>query len=305
MGRPQVDVTVGEDGSFSTGELSPGAWKVLWQPAAGSATGQREVEIPAMERTEVVLDFPGLMLTGIVLGEDGEPAAGARVREIGSGALAFSATDGSFHLPGPEGATRASVRAESEGLASPEVEVALEPGRVPDPVRLTLERRSPPSIETLVVDSEGLPVAGAFVFLEEEGRGFRILTTGSDGRAAAAMTPPYPARVRLAATSGASWSLGGWVAWDDARSRLTASLGGSGAIEILGDLTGTPRILSPTGWDVAVLLASLGSQPALSPGIPLRVEGLPPGVYTVAVANSHLTVSARAGEVTEAHIVLD
>jgi hypothetical protein len=305
MGRPQVDVTVGEDGSFSTGELGPGAWKVLWQPAAGSATGQREVEIPRTERAEVLVDFPGLMLTGVVFGEDGEPAAGARVRELGSGALAFSAADGSFRLSGPEGADRISVQAEHQGLTSLEVEVALETGRAPDPVRLTLERRSPPRIETLVVDREGVPVAGAFVFLEEEGRGFRIVTTDGDGRAAAAMTPPYPARVRLAATSGAIWSLGGWVAWDDARSGLTVSLRGSGSIEILGDLAGTPRILSPTGWDVAALLASLGMPPTLSPGVPLRVDGLPPGVYTIAVASSNLTVSARAGEVTEARIDLD
>jgi hypothetical protein len=305
MGRPQVDVTVGDDGSFFTGELSPGVWKVLWQPAAGSATGQREVEIPGTEKAEILVDFPGLTLTGVVLGEDGEPVAGARVRELGSGALAFSAADGAFRLSGPEGADRISIQAEHQGLTSAEVEVALEPGRAPDPVRLTLERRSPPRIETLVVDREGVPVAGAFVFLEEEGRGFRILTTDGDGRAAAAMTPPYPARVRLAATSGPTWSLGGWVAWHDARSGLTASLGGSGSIEILGDLAGTPRILSPTGWDVAALLASLGAPPALSPGVPLRVDGLPPGVYTIAVASSNLTVSAHAGEVTEARIGAD
>lgn len=301
VGRPQVDVTVAEDGVFATAELGPGFWKVVWQPMAGSATGEREVEIPRTERAEILLDFPGLMLSGVVLGEDGQPVAGARVRALETGALAFSAQDGSFGLPGPESATQASVQAEHEGLASPVVEIALEPGREPGPVRLTLGKRSPPRIEALVVGSDGLPVANAFVFLEEEGRGFRILTTGADGRAAAAMAPPYPGRVRLAASSGSAWFLGSWVSWDEARSGLIAALDGSASIEILGgEHAGIPRILSAGGWDVAALLLSLGMPPALSPGAPLRIDGLPPGPYTVAIDGTGSTVMARAGETAEA-----
>lgn len=303
MGRPQVDVTVSEDGSFVTNELGPGIWKVLWQPLAGSATGEREVEIPRTEQAEVRLDFPGVILTGVVLDEDGEPAAGARVRELGTGALAFSAADGTFGLPGPDGAAQASIEAEREGLASPVVDIALEPGRAPEPVRLTLGRRSPPQIDILVVDGGGQPAANAFVFLEEEARGFRILTTGGDGRVTATMTQPFPTHVRLAASSGSVWSLGPWVSWDEARSGLTTALDGSAALEILSEeRAGIPHILSADGWDVAALLASLGAPPALRPGVPARIEGLPPGLYTVTVDGAGPTVTIRPGETTAAQI---
>ena len=98
-GHPQVNVPVGPDGRFETDELTPGRWSVLWI-AQGSASSPLIVDIPPGERFATVLPFPGLAISGSVTDADGKPVEGARVRELTSGAIAFTSADGSFSLAG-------------------------------------------------------------------------------------------------------------------------------------------------------------------------------------------------------------
>lgn len=46
-----------------------------------------------------------------------------------------------------------------------------------------------------VLGADGAPLAGVFVFLEEEGKGQRILTTDAEGKATAGIEPPLTADV--------------------------------------------------------------------------------------------------------------
>jgi hypothetical protein len=50
-------------------------------------------------------------------------------------------------------------------------------------------------------------VAGAFVFLEEAGKGQRFLVADGAGIATATLEPTLPAQVRAAALAGGSWAL--------------------------------------------------------------------------------------------------
>ncbi len=183
------------------------------------------------------------------------------------------------------------------------LEVELEPDRQPDPVLLTLSRRQAEHIEVRVVSPDDAPVAGAFVFLEEEGKGARILTTAADGTVSAALQPPIPARARAAAIVGNLWALGDWVAGKQAREGITLTLSGHGGLSVESEQRqGSPRILSPNGWDLSWLLRLLGSPVFLSPDQPLRLEGLPPGSYTVALDDVSLVVAVRAGELVDARL---
>src|SRR6185369_10898947 len=188
-GRPQVDVAVGADGGFVSQELTPGRWQVSWVPAAGVVSGAQAVEIPAVERFEAEISYPGLAVTGQVLDEEGHPAERARVRELTTGALAFAAADGTFALTGLAG-PKAVLQARLDDLSSAVRELALSPDRAPEPVVLTLSKRSADRIEVGVADATGFPASGAFVFLDEEGKGVRLLTTAADGKAAASFEPP-------------------------------------------------------------------------------------------------------------------
>jgi hypothetical protein len=298
-GRPQVDVEVAADGTFASADLSPGPWQVSWLSATGSTSGSQTVEIPRGERYETVLDFPGLGVAGVVTEEE-RPIAGARVRDFVSGALAFSAADGTFSLAGLA-AGRVSLQAQHEGLSSPIVEVELREDRPTEPVHLPLNERPAPRLEILVTDTEGGPVAGAFVFLDEDGRGQRILTTAADGRAVASLEPPLPARVRAAATSGHTWGWGNWVDWEKAREGLAVPLGASGSLILSSETRqGSPRVVSAEGWDLSWLLRQLGAPVVVAPGQPWRLDGLPAGRYLVSLGEASLTVAVQKSEPAEA-----
>lgn len=293
-GRPQVDVVVAADGSFSTTDLVPGRWRVLWSPAAGSVSGSQTVDIPRVERFETVVLFPGASVTGVVTDASGGPVEGARVTEIASGALAFSAADGTFSLGGLAPGS-VSLQAREGERTSPIVKAEIETGRTTDPIHLILGKGSRVSLAVRVIDAAGAPAAGAFVFLEEEGNGQRILTAAADGRAQAVFDPPYPARVRLAATAGGTWALGPWTEWKAAREGLDVVLGGDpGSLLVVSDSrAGVPQILTGDGWDIAWLFTRLGARPAAGPETPLRIGGLPPGTYTVVLDGRSGTATVR------------
>lgn len=141
-----------------------------------------------------------------------------------------------------------------------------------------------------------MPVAGAFVFLEEEGRGQRLLTAGLDARVAVRIELPLPPRVRLAALANGTWSLGEWKEWSELSETETLVVGTGGSMRLeSASHTGSPRLLSPQGWDVSWLLTRLGARPSLAPGHALEVHGLPEGVYTVSMEGITSPVTVRAG----------
>ncbi len=299
-GRPQVDVPVGPDGSFETADLTPGRWQVSWTAEAGMSSTAQAVEIPEIDRFATVISFPGLALTGQVMDEQARPVEGARVRELTTGALALTGPDGIFTLAGLDG-PKAVLQASLGELSSPIVDIELSPDRPAEPVLLTLERRSAAQIAVRVVSAEGSPAGGAFVFLEEDGRGLRVLTASADGTASAAFEPPLPARVRAAAILGSSWALGSWISLDQAREGLSLSLAGrdEGMLVESEACQGSPRILSPEGWDLSWMLQLLGTPLFLAPGRPVRLEGLPPGAYTLSLDGASVAVPVHSGELVE------
>lgn len=304
-GRPQVEIAVAEDGSFFTDELTAGAWQVSWVPASGSLSRPQAIELPDLPKGSeyvALLAFPGGTIFGAVFDSQDRPAEGARVREITSGAFAFAGLEGAFELTGLTPGKH-YLQAEHDELASQVKEIEVVAGGTAEPVRLVLEERHDPEIQVLVLGPQGAPVPGAFVFLEEEGRGQRILTTGVDGRAAARLNPPAPTNVRLAAMANGVWTLGAWQPWNDIEGVVSLQIGSWGSLRIASsDRAGTPRILSPGGWDLAWMLTRLGSRPALTPGQPLEIQGLPVGAYTVSFEGTTATATVHEGKATELEV---
>jgi hypothetical protein len=301
-GRPPAEVPVAADGTFFTEDLSPGPWQVRWSPDEGSFSGSLEVVIPAVERYQTVLTFPGLAVRGRVVHEKtGEPVEGARVRDLATGTLAFSTADGSFTLAGlPPG--RIALQARFEEESSAVVEVDLTPENPPDEVVLSLGARPAAEVEVQVLSADGAPVGGAFVFLEEAGKGVRILTAAADGRASVTVEPPVPERLRAAATTGSAWAFGNWAAWQTGRNVLPLSFEPGGSLTVTSQRKeGPPRILTPGGWDLSWLLTLLGNRPVVAPGRPVVMTGLPAGSYRVSLEQSEEPARVREAEPATVH----
>jgi protocatechuate 3,4-dioxygenase beta subunit len=302
LGRPQVDVEVGDDGRFQSSDLSPGRWQVAWRTREGATAGEIAVEIPQGERVELVLPFAGLGVAGQVVGSDGRPAAGARVREMGSGALALTDADGRFSLAGLE-AGKAVLQAQLGGQTSPLEAIELQPGREPGPVILVLGEPRPPVVKAGVVDAQGAPVAGAYVFLEEEGKGQRLVITAADGLARVTLEPPLPNRVRVAAFAAGAWAFGPWRSLEEARQGLALELTGGGELRLeTGKPEGSPRILTQDGWDLSWLLRQLGAPPVVAAERPFHLSGLPAGDYSIFLDGASLTLSVGRGRPAEGRL---
>lgn len=289
LGRPPVHVAVGADGGFETEELVPGRWQVTFSAEPGSTGGALAVEIPTGDRFETVLPFAGLSVVGTVLDENGNPVEGARVRELTGQALAFSLADGSFTLTGIKPG-KALVQAQLRETTSAVEELELRDDALPEPLRLVLGERSLPTVSVRVADLSGAPLPGAFVFLEEEGKGQRLLISAADGRATVTLEAPLPSRLRAAGYAGGRWGLGSWTALEDAREGLPVRLSGAFSLRVESERTASPRVVSEKGWDLSWLLRLLGSPPVLSPEQPLLITGLPAGRYTVSEGRASVTV---------------
>ncbi|MCL4837245.1 MAG: carboxypeptidase regulatory-like domain-containing protein [Thermoanaerobaculia bacterium] len=298
IGRPAVLVPVAPDGSFRTTELVAGRWTVTWNASGGTLSPPLEVVIPAAERFETALRFPGEGLAGRVVDEEGDPVAGARIVELTSGAFALSRDDGGFTLtglaPGPY-----AVQARDRELASEIAEGVLEAGEPAPEIVLVLGEGQRLRFEVRVATADGAPAAGAFVFLDFAGQGARILTADRTGVATAEISPPLPESVRVAATTGAGWSFSGWVPWREARAGISAVLGSARLLVRVAEGGGVPRLLAPGGWDLGLLALQLGAPLRLAPDAPLLLAGLPAGSYRIELGGAAAAVDLAEGDVAE------
>jgi|GEM_PF-631619 len=306
-GRPPVRVAVGADGSFVSDRLRAGAWEVSWQTegdgiAPPQIAAPRTVRLGAESPARVALDFPASRLSGVVVDADGAPVPDARVYEIGGGGFAWADADGRFELAGLQPG-RLRLQARAGDRSSDVFEAELTPDRPPEPVRLTLESDRGKRFRLHVLDQVGRTVAGAFVFLEPEGEGLRMLTTRSDGTAEVNLDTSGAPRIRVAAFGDGVWALGDWISPDTAQQDGGAvlQLPEPGSLLVSsGQHRGTVPLRSEAGWSLDRLLLRLGQRPSAGPDTPLLVSGLPPGRYFVGSRDGAVhTATVRAGEVAD------
>lgn len=307
VGRPQVDVEVDAAGNFTTDALHPGAWQVTFSPAVGSTTAPRTIDLPAaagsarMHRLDLLFDAD--TVAGVVVDGGDRPVWGARVREVANGAFTMTGGDGRFTFTGL-GPGRHRLHARLGEERSGVVEAVIEPDRAAEPVTLRLGEGREDRVEIVVVDADGLPAAGSFVFLEGDNGQNRLLTTDIDGRATLELPPPVPARIRAAAVNDGRWAFGTWAAVDRVRDEgLALEVPETGTLELSAeDARGVAEIVSPEGWNLSWLLTRIGDRPIVDPRWPLLVRGLPEGRYQVGLGDFITAAAVRVG--TRAEIEL-
>lgn len=301
-GRPQVDAVVEGDGTFQTRDLTPGPWRVSFQPQQGSSSSELALDIPPGDHFEAVLPFAGLNVAGVVVTKDGNPAGGAIVTELTGGAFAIARTDGSFMLTGLAPG-KLAIQARQDELASAVATVELAAAGMPPPLRLVVQAAAPPQVTVTVLSVAGAPLPGAMVFFEEEGKGMRLLVAASDGSAAAGIEAPLAPRVRAGAFAAGGFALGDWTDLETARQGLVLHLGDAGGLLLRTKKgEGAARVLSSNGWDLSWMMRLLGGSTEVAPSRPLHLDGLPAGDYTVTLGAATAKVSVAPGAIGEGTI---
>jgi len=182
----------GENGAFRFPKLDRGYFSVTVD-AEGYASPE-PVEVPVPQEEELVIAIePGASVTGIVLGPDGQPFAGAEVTlalelqdliQSRTGQLDVPSTtsdgDGRFELTELRGGA-ANLVARAHGAAeSLPVPADLAPGETTTDVTLHLRRGA--RLTGDVFDNEGEPAAGIQVIAQTTtGQHQRIVRTAGDG----------------------------------------------------------------------------------------------------------------------------
>lgn len=285
LGRPPVQVTVVDDGSFASNRLAAGRWTVLWLREGSRGSQQRDVSLPAAGPVQLDLEFPGGTITGSVRDGDGQPVADARVVDMESGSTARSGAEGEFLLDAlPEG--RALIRATKgeQSSGSIAVEVGPEPS---EPIELVLAE---PERFVLTVLADQEPAPNALVFLESAGAGVRLLVTDERGtiEADSHLAPAF----RAASWSNGRWGLGDWVQADAIAAGYTVHIGAAGALRIAsgGQSHGELDIEGPGGWRLGPFLRQVGQRLRLEADGEVVVIGLAPGSYRVQLGSTMLPV---------------
>ena len=118
------------------------------------------------------------------------------------------------------------------------------------------------------------------------------------------MTPPLPARVRLAAYDGTSWTLGSWRSYESVSDQpQVMATAPSGSILVTSeDERGLVRIVSEHGWEISQLMTRIGFRPMVALESPLTLHGLPSGTYAVSLANVSVNVSIEQDRLAEAEL---
>ena len=219
------------------------------------------------------------------------------MREVESGTTTLSAKDGSFRFDGLRAKTYFFSALKDEAASDP-LETAVGESQPKAPLVLTLHAKGRhPVLEIRVTAESGAPAAGAFVFLDLPGRGLRVLTADGSGAASLQLDPPYPQTVRAAARIGSSWALGAWQPFEQAqREGLALSQIPTGALGVVaGKSNGLLQITAPGGWNLTVLLSTLGAPPLLEPGATLELGGLPAGTYELRANEKAKGATVREG----------
>jgi hypothetical protein len=293
-----VLMTVDGNGGFESDDLRPGKWLVQWTSAAGGMSAPREVVVPEVTDTNIVLRYEAAAVRGIVLDERSQPVRLASVRQTDGTGFALTGDDGSFAILGlPPG--KHGFRAEFRGLRSENAIVTIESGRQPDALRLVLQRTSDDTLSVRVVRAEGGPASNAFVFLETNTGQSRIVTTDTTGHVAIALDNGAPASARCAATYGGKWAFGDWRPSSTFAEGITLTLRETGALSVVSeDNGGRLDIRAPYGWDLGMLLLRMGWVIQLSVDRPVRIAGLPPGDYDVRTGDLQAQATVRDGQTT-------
>jgi hypothetical protein len=294
--RPDVEIEVAPDGRFATDELTPGRWQVVWTAADGGRSSTRTIDLPEADSYTTMIELSGNVLAGQVVDRDGKPAADARVRLVGDGTTVLAAPDGSFAFTGLDPG-RYVLQAHAGDLESPPAQVELSAERPSDPLRLIVDRPRRTELHVAVLDASGSPAGGAFVFIEELGRGTRLLTADGGGRLVVPVSEPPPAQLRVAATAGGAWGFTAWQSWEALRDGVLIAVDPGGSLRVeTHKLEGSPQIFTSEGWNVSALLTELGLRPRVSPSMPLEIAGLPQGAYIVRLDAVSVNAAIRQGE---------
>jgi protocatechuate 3,4-dioxygenase beta subunit len=168
--------TTGGDGRFALGDVPPGRVRieVLHPRVVPFRTGTLVVAPGQRLDVGTLKVHAAARIQGLVVDADGSPIAGAKVTAAPAGGdaagvpggagdalYALTAGDGSFSLPLPSGAHR--VTASVAGRTQATVEIRVDPGaRALPPVTLRLAKGDQ-SVEGVVRDSQGRPLARAHV----------------------------------------------------------------------------------------------------------------------------------------------
>lgn len=297
-GRPQVDVPVADDGTFQTRDLVAGTWEVAWQ-RSGSVGSPIRIEIPDSPEFVTELAFPMSRLGGQVVDREGKAVPGALVRAMPQNLLARTDAQGTFLIEGASAGPTA-VQAELDGVRSNYAEVTIpEDGDAPE-VRLILGAEAEKNDLRVAVRIDGRPASGAWALLETDNGRKELASTDSQGIATLELSPPLPARIRLAAAAGDRLVFGPWIDLQSAREDdpiLEPPI--PGRLLLPAAPRELPALFDAEGWDVAWWLGRLGRRPMTDENTPVAIEGLPPGQYRLRLQGNDRTITVESGETTE------
>lgn len=178
----------GDDGRFAGALWQPGAYTASVWPDRAAAPYVADVALSAEPLT---IDVPDRLVTGRILGEDGQPIAGAKVilrtqgDHLNQTAGTSSASDGSFEFFGVREGAQA-LRAKAPSYLDSDVasfELLGAPAR--HSLDLTLARGTQRTVR--VVDTHSDPVAGAMLYAACDGHIKSTALTDEHGQAEVAL----------------------------------------------------------------------------------------------------------------------
>jgi hypothetical protein len=288
---------VSPDGTFKTSVMA-GSWNVFWMPEQGRAIGPRSVTVTDAAAQEVVLEYPGFSMQGIVLDRDRKPVEGAQVNDLGGHGFAITRPDGTFTLSGPDGGVW-KVRARYHGDSSAVATRTVDADHNAPYVELILG-----AAETVIhvdVARDAHPAGGALVFMESSEGHLNLSTADTAGAASFRIEEPVPQRVRVAANVAGAWALSDWMSSDDALKKgVSLAIGSTGTILVRSKApSGALTIARSDGWRIDRLMQWLGSFLSISANADVAVTGLPLGTYTITVGDQQRTASVDEGKSVE------